>query len=236
MEIAELNKICHSQLVKSLGKRFNLAEQRKISLHDDTRKNTMRIIWTIISFSAFFLMPMPTGDPRFVAGKVVIAIISVVLLVGIINYIRKFTNFSKARTLDEIQAFYGSVFLQTTDKYKTTPRDRNRSLKKAYVENQELFPYPLFNFYTKDGYKAYLYEWDEILRRYPLWKIEICAIRMMFTNFSTENIRYIRVEIDYRMEERLNTLVLYNAVIELDGIYFLLTPFPVTDENNDFLK
>ncbi|MCF7919028.1 MAG: hypothetical protein K9N06_03825 [Candidatus Cloacimonetes bacterium] len=229
MDIAELNKLCQSHLIQTLDKRFDLAQQRKISLKDDTLRNTKRIIFTIISFSAFFILPMPAGDPRFLTGKVVLGIISTILVIGILNYIRKYSNFNKTRTLDQIQSFYGSVFLQTTDKYKTTPRDRNRSLKKALNDNRELFPYPLFNLFIKDGYRSYLNEWGEILRLYPLWKIEICAIRMMFTNFTMGNIKYLKVEIDYRMEDTLNTLYLFNAVIELEGIYFLVSPFPITD-------
>lgn len=230
MDINELNKVCHSHLVQTLDKRFDLAQQRSISLKEDTRKNNVRIIYTVIVFVCFILLPLPAGDPRYLSGKIVLGILSLIFFIGIASYIRKFNNFLKPRTLDEIQAFYASIFLQTTDKYKTTPRDRNRSLKKAFNENRELFPYPLFKFYTKDGYKKYLYEWDELLRVYPLWKIEICAIRLMFTNYSSGNIKYIKTEIDYRIEEKLKTLSLFNAVIELHGIFFLVSPYPVVEE------
>lgn len=230
MDINELNKICHSHLVQTLDKRFDLIQQRSISLKDETRKNNIRIIYATIVFVSFILLPIPEGDPRYLTGKIVLGILSLIFIFGIINYIRKFNNFLKPRTLDEIQAYYSAIFLQTTDKYKTTPRDRNRSLKRAFTDNRELFPYPLFNNYTKDGYKKYLYEWDELLRAYPLWKMEICAIRMMFTNYSSGNIRYIRIEIDYRMEEKLKTLTLYNAIIDLKDIFFLVTPYPIREE------
>jgi hypothetical protein len=236
MEITELNKFCQSSLIQTLDKRFDFSEQRRVSLKEESQKNSRRIVFAAICIVIFSLVPMQMENPRYVTAKVILAIITLILAFGILFYFRKFANFNKPRSLNEIQPFYGAVFLQTTDKYKTTPRDRNRSLKKAFNENRELFPYPLFNFYTKDGYKTYLNEWNEILRMYPLWKIEICAIRMMFTNYTIKNIKYIKIEIDYRMEEVLNTLTLYNALIEIGDIYYLVTPYPIIDTENMFKK
>lgn len=234
MDIAELNKMASSHLVKTLHKRFVMNRQRTISLQADSRSNKIRIIYTVIAIVVFFLIPKPDGNVYYLVGKVLSAALSIILFLGIIRFMMKYSNFTKMRTLDEMQAFYGSIFLQTTDKYKTTPRDRNRSLKRAFNDNKELFPYPLYNTFTQNGFKIFLYEWNEILRMYPLWKIQICAIRMMFTNISVGNVKYIKIEIDYRMEERLNTLEIYNAVIELQGMMFLLTPYPFMDEENTF--
>jgi hypothetical protein len=231
MEIKRLKEFCNSHLVQTLDRRFSFDTQRSISLKSETRKAVQKAIATLLLIIVFIILPAPEGDPRFLAGRIVIGIIIFFQTIGVIAFLRKYLSFKKPRSLDEIQSFYSSIFLQTTDKYRTTPRDRNRSLKKALHENTELFPYPLFNYFIKDGHKTYLREWDEVLRMYPLWKINIMAIRMMFTGVTVRKIRFIKIEIDYRIEENLKTFVIYNAIIEIQGVFFLASPYPYTDED-----
>ncbi len=230
MEIKHLNELCNSHLVQTLGKRFSLRTQRSISLKADGQRAIKKAIIASVMLVAYLFIPPTEGDPRYLAAKILLIIIFSIQLIGISTYIRKYLSFGKYRTLDEIQAYYSSIFLQTTDKYKTTPRDRNRSLKKALNENTDLFPYPMFNYFTRDGYKTYLFEWNEVLRMYPLWKIDICALRLMFTNTIIGELRFIRVEVDYRIEEQLKTFALYNAIIELQGILFLVSPYPYSEK------
>ncbi len=230
MEIRHLNELCNSNLVQTLDKRFNFVTQRSISLKADGLRAMQKGIIASILLAAYFIVPAPEGDPRYLVGRILLIIIILIQSAGVISYVRKYLSFGKQRTLDEIQAYYSSLFLQTTDKYKTTPRDRNRSIKKALLDNSYLFPYPLVNYFTKDGYKAFLFEWNEILRRYPLWKIDICALRLMFINTKIRDIRFIKIEIDYRIDEQLKTFALYNAIIELKGVLFLISPFPYSDE------
>ncbi|MCF7912757.1 MAG: hypothetical protein K9M99_09525 [Candidatus Cloacimonetes bacterium] len=231
MEIKRLKEFCNSHLVQTLDRRFNFETQRSISLKSETRKAVQKAITGLILIIGLIILPAPEGDPRYLAARIVIGVFIFFQAIGVAAFVHKFVTFNKPRTLDTIQAFYSSIFLQTTDKYRTTPRDRNRSLKKALLDNVELFPYPLLNYFIKDGYATYLREWNEVLRSYPLWKINIMAIRMMFTNLSVGKIRIIKVEIDYRIEEALKTFVIYNAVIEIKGIFFLVSPFPYTDED-----
>jgi len=80
------------------------------------------------------------------------------------------------------------------------------------------------------GTKIFLREWNEVLRSYPLWKIDIMAIRMMFVNINVGNLKFIRIEVDYRVEEEVKTFALYNAIIEIRGVIFLVSPYPYTDE------
>lgn len=230
MEIRYLNELCKSHLVQTLDKRFNMESQRNKAMKSELQKATRKGIVAILFIIAFVIFPAPVGDPRFLAGRILVGIIALIQIIGILGFAGKFFNFGKNRSLEQIQSYYSSIFLQTTDKYRTTPRDRNRSLKKSFQENLDLFPYPLVSYFVKDGYKKFLYEWNELLRMYPLWKIDICAIRTMFTNLSVGKIRVIRIEIDYRVEEQLKTFVLFNAIVELKGVYFLVSPFPYFEE------
>jgi len=230
MEIRRLKEFCNSHLVKTLDRRFSFNTQRSISLKSETGKAVQKAIVALLLVIAFIILPAPEGDPRYLAGRILIGVIFFFLTIGIIAFLRRYLSFKNPRSLDAIQSFYSSIFLQTTDKYRTTPRDRNRSLKKALQDNTELFPYPLFNYFIKDGYKTYLREWDEVLRMYPLWKINIMAIRMMFITVTVGKIRFIKIEIDYRIEENLKTFIIYNAIIEIQGVFFLVSPYPYTDE------
>lgn len=230
MEIKHLNELCSSHLVETLERRFNKETQRSISMSSERNKAIRKAIVAIIAIIAFALFPLTGGNPWLLVARILLGVFGFIQVLGIISFIGKYSSFGKNRTLDNIQAFYSSIFLQTTDKYRTTPRDRNRSLKRAYQDNIELFPYPMVNYFTKDGYKKYLYEWNEVLRSHPLWKIEICALRLMFIKAAVGKCRFIRVEIDYRVEEKLETFVLYNAIIELQGVFYLVSPYPYSDE------
>jgi len=230
MELRHLNEFCSSHLVASLPQRFSIETQRSLSLQVESKRAVKKGIVLTILTMLLFIIPSPPGDPRYLAIKIVLGFIAFIQLLGVLSYMRRYKSFTRSRTLDDIQAFYSSIFLQTTDKYRTTPRDRNRSLKKALQDNFELFPYPLYNHYIKDGHKIYLYEWNEILRMYPLWKINILAIRILFTNIKVGNVKFIKIEVDYRIEEELKTFVLYNAIVELSGLFFLVSPYPYTEE------
>ena len=230
MEIKHLKELCASHLVKTIDKRFNPDIQRNIALKREQNKAVSKGIIAILLAIIFVLFPDSAGDIFILAGRIIIGVIALIEILGTLAFVRKFSNFGKNRSLDEIQAFYSSIFLQTTDKYRTTPRDRNRSLKKALNDNLDLFPYPLIKHFTKDGYKNYLYEWNEVLRMYPLWKIDICAIRLMVINVRVGSNQLVKIEIDYRVEEKLKTFSLYNALVDLRGVLFLISPFPYSEE------
>lgn len=230
MEVKHLKEFCGSHLVQTLNMRFSFKNQRAISMKSDIQRAVKKAITALLFLVAFVIVPPPQGDPRYLAARVVSGIFIFFLSLSVISFLRKYASFNKPRTLDTLQSFYSSIFLQTTDKYRTTPRDRNRSLKRALHDNDELFPYPLMSHFIKDGHKTFLREWNEVLRSYPLWKIDIMAIRMMFVNINVGNLKFIRVEVDYRVEEEVKTFALYNAIIEIKGVFFLVSPFPYTDE------
>ena len=56
------------------------------------------------------------------------------------------------------------------------------------------------------------------------------AIRMTIINITVDNLKFIRIEVDYRVEEEVKTFALYNAIIEIRGVIFLVSPYPYTDE------
>jgi len=230
MEIKHLKEFCSSHLVQTLNMRFNFETQRSISMKSEIQKAVKKSIVALLLIIVFIMVPAPQSNPRYLAARIVSSVIIFFLSISVISFVRKYLSFNKPRTLDNIQSFYSSIFLQTTDKYRTTPRDRNRSLKRALHDNDELFPYPLMNHFIKDGHKIYLREWNEVLRSYPLWKIDIMAIRMMFININVGNLKFIRIEVDYRVEEEVKTFAIYNAIIEISGVFFLVSPFPYTDE------
>ncbi|MDP8220651.1 MAG: hypothetical protein P9X26_04850 [Candidatus Stygibacter frigidus] len=230
MEIKRLKEFCSSHLVQTLNMRFNFETQRSISLKTEIRKAVRKAIVALLFLIVFILVPLPQGNPRYLAARIVSGVVIFFLTTSVISFLRRYLVFNKPRTLDTMQSFYSSIFLQTTDKYRTTPRDRNRSLKRALKDNDELFPYPLMNHFTKEGHKVFLREWDEVLRSYPLWKIDIMAIRMMFTNINVGNLKFIKIEVDYRVEELVKTFSLYNAIIEIKGVFFLVSPYPYTDD------
>jgi len=230
MEIRRLKEFCSSHLVQTLNMRFNFETQRSISLKPEIQKAVRKAIVALLFLIVFILVPPPQGDPRYLAARIVSGVFIFFLSISVSSFLRKYLTFNNPRTLDNLQAFYSSIFLQTTDKYRTTPRDKNRSLKRALHDNTELFPYPLMNHFVKDGYRVFLREWNEVLRTYPLWKIDIMAIRIMFININVGNLKFIRIEVDYRVEEKVKTFALYNAVVEIRGVFFLVSPYPYTDD------
>ena len=230
MEIKHLKELCSSHLVQTLNMRFNFETQRSISLKSDIQKAVKKSIAALLLIIVFIMVPAPQGNPRYLVARIVSGVVIFFLTISVLSFLRRFLKFNNPRTLDNLQSFYSSIFLQTTDKYRTTPRDRNRSLKRALHDNDELFPYPLMNYFIKDGHKIFLREWNEVLRSYPLWKIDIMAIRMTIINITVDNLKFIRIEVDYRVEEEVKTFAIYNAIIEISGVFFLVSPFPYTDE------